>query len=400
MTAPTRVGRLSLLRLVLEATEGIRSQPTRSLLTVMGTLVGVSAVVIVLGLTATANAQIAETFSAQSSTMVTAELDALSGPGRFADGAETRVAAIDGVEAAGIVSALALSDEPTVHPGGTVGGVDAPRVSGVTPGYFDVVGAPLTQGRFIDEALATQPVAVIGERAAARLGIVDVSHQTLIKLGNQRFLVIGILGTPQRDHVSAGDIMLAQPFVREWLSVDDYVEQLLVTTQLGAGESTARQIPTAANPFQPNRVIAHYPERPRVVDDAVSADLRLLFLLLAAVSIVVASLGITNVALMSVMERRREIGLRRALGARRSHIVSQFLFEAAILGSLGGAAGGAFGQFVVIGVSIARDWTPTLDPTLTIGSAPIGLVVGVLAGLYPAIRAATVQPLEALRPAD
>src|SRR6478609_1729840 len=119
----------------------------------MGTLVGVSAVVVVLGLTATANAQISETFSAQSSTLVTAELEPVSGPARFPDDAENRAAKIDGVQAAGIVASLALADEPSVHPGGPEDGVDPPRVSGVSPGYFEVVDAPLVQGRLIDNSL-------------------------------------------------------------------------------------------------------------------------------------------------------------------------------------------------------------------------------------------------------
>lgn len=392
--------RLSSSRLVIEALEGIRSQPTRSLFMAMGTLVGVSAVVVVLGLTATANAQISETFSAQSSTLVTAELEPVSGPARFPDDAEKRAAKVDGVQAAGIVASLALDDEASVHPGGSEDGVDPPRVSGVSPGYFEVVDAPLVQGRLIDDALANQPVAVVGERAAARLGITDVEDQTLIELGDRQFLVVGILGPPRRDQVSAGDILVSQAFVRRWLTTNDYLERMLVTTRVGAGEVVARQLPTAVDPFHPGEVIAAYPERPRVVDDAVSADLRLLFLLLAAVSVLVASLGIANVTLMSVMERRREIGLRRALGARRTHIVGQFLVEAALLGGLGGAAGGALGQLLVVAVSVQRAWTPTLDPVLTLASAPAGVLVGVLAGLYPAIRAAMVQPLEALRPAD
>lgn len=397
MRSEPGVRRLRLSRLLGEALEGIRSQPTRSLLTGLGTLVGVGAVVVVLGVTATANAQIAETFSEQSSTLVTAELDPMAGMTRFDDDAEARVLAIDGVEAAGIVSAIALSDGPTVHPGGPEDGVDPPRVSGVTPGYFDVIDAPLVQGRVIDAYLVERPVAVLGARAAARLGIIDVAEQVLIQVGRQPFLVVGILGAARRDQVSAGDVLVPQSYIRDWLPAGDYVEQLLVTTRAGAGASTARQVPAAVAPFQPGGVVAQYPERPRVVDDAVSEDLRLLFVLLAVVSVVVAALGIANVALMSVMERRREIGLRRALGARRAHIVGQFLFEAAVLGSLGGAAGGAIGQIVVVVVSAQQSWTPTLDPALTVGSAPAGLVVGVVAGLYPAVRAASVPPLEALR---
>lgn len=388
--------RVRVRRLLQEAVDGIRGQPTRSALTGLGTVVGVGAVVTVLGLTATANAQIAETFSAQSSTLVTVETNTAGGVTRFPDGAEERVVAIDGVAAAGIISSIDTGEPPTVHPGEPDPAREPPRVSGVTPGYWEVVQAPLVQGRLIDDALTHQPVAVVGQRTATRLGITDLTDQVLVTFRGQQFAVIGIVGPAERDQVTAGDIAIPEDYVRSWLDPQDYTEQLLIATRQGAGESTARQAPTAVDPFQPSNSVAHYPPRPRVVDDAVSADLKRLFILLAAVSMLVSGIGIANIALMSVLERRREIGLRRALGARRRHIIAQFLFEAALLGGLGGAAGGALGQIVVIAVSISRDWTPTLAPLLTATAAPLGLLVGVLAGAYPAIRAARVPPLTAL----
>ena len=388
--------RVRVTRLLADAVHGIRSQPTRSILTCLGTVVGVGAMVTILGLAATANGQIEETFSAQSSTLVTAEPSGAGGS-RFPADAVADVAAIEGVRKVAIVSSMTSPDPPRVHPGAPDPGREPPRVSGVTSDYWAAVEAPLLQGRLIDESLADRPVAVLGERTAARLGITDVADQVLIDVQGQDFLVIGIVGPARRDQVSAGDIAISQEYVRDWLPKDDYREQMLVTTRLGAGETTARQLPTAVDAFRPDRFVAHYPTRPRVVDDAVSADLQRLFVLLAVVTMVVGAIGIANVALMSVMERRREIGLRRALGARSHHIVAQVLFESAILGALGGAAGGALGQFVVIGVSIARDWTPTLDPLVTVAAAPLGLLVGVVAGLYPALRAARLPPMAALR---
>jgi putative ABC transport system permease protein len=389
--------RVAVRRLFAEALEGVRGQPTRSALTGLGTLVGVGAVVTVLGLTATANGQIADTFSAQSSTLVQVETDTSAGASKFPDGSEERVASIDGVTGVGIVSAIDTAVAPSVHPGDPEAGSEPPRVSGVTPGYWDAVGAPLLQGRLIDVDLAEFPVAVVGQRVAIRLGITDVDDQVMIRFRGRDFLVVGIVGPAARDQVTAGDIAIPQAFVRHWLSPGEYVEQLIVTTKPGAGESTARQVPTAIDPYRANSVITHYPPRARVVDDAVSAELRRLFVMLAIVSMLVGAIGIANVALMSVVERRREIGLRRALGARRRHIICQFLFEAGLLGGLGGAAGGAVGQLAVIGVALTRSWTPTLDPLLTIASAPLGLLVGLCAGIYPAMRAAQVPPMDALR---
>ncbi len=383
--------------LLREAVQGIRSQPTRSTLTGLGTLVGVGAMVSVLGLTATANAQIAETFSELSSTLVKVELSATTSDGNFPTDAEQDMAALEGARAAAVVSTISTEDGASVHPGEPEIGVEPPRVSGVTAGYWDVIEAPLLEGRLIDDALADRPVAVVGERTAKRLGISGVADQILIHVGGQDFLVVGIIGPARRDQVSAGDILVPQEFVRGWLPDEDYNEQMLVTTQLGAGQVIARQAPMTINPLRPDSVTVQYPKQPRVVSDAVSADLQRLFVLLAVVSMLVGAIGIANVALMSVLERRREIGVRRALGARRRHIVTQFLMEAAILGAIGGAAGGAVGQLVVVGVSLSREWTPTLDPLITLAAAPLGMMVGVLAGILSAVRAARVPPVEALR---
>lgn len=396
MTVPLSRSRVRVGNLVLQAVAGLATNPVRTLLAAMGTVIGVGSVVAVLGLTATANAQIDETFTRQSSTLITVELNDAAAS-RFPAGALGRVQGIDGVVEAAVVSSIDGGEPLAVNPGRPEPGSQSPRVRGVTPDYWDLVGAQLLQGRLIDERLADQPVAVLGARTARRLGIEDLSDQVLIEFRGTPFLVVGITGEAVRDQVGAGDIAIPQKFVRGWLAPEYYVEQMLVTTRLGAGEVVAQQVPPAVSAFHPNIARPYYASRARVIDDAVSADLRMLFLLLAFISMGIAGLGIVNVSLMAVRERRREIGVRRALGARRHHIVSQFLIEASLVGLLGGALGGAVGQAIVIVVSAERDWTPTLEPTLTLLAAPFGLLVGVVAGLYPAIRAALVPPAVALR---
>lgn len=393
--------RVAWKRLAGEAAHGLGNSPARSLLAAMGTAVGVGAVVTVLGLTSTANAQIDETFTALSSTSISVELNEAGGAAaNFPRRAEARTQRIEGVTQVAIVAAVDNGDPVRLRAGDADASVEPPRVSGVTSGYWDAVGAPLLAGRLIDDRLATEPVAVVGERTAGRLGISDLSEQILITFRGVEFLVIGITGQATRDQVVAGDIAIPLPYVRNWLTSEYYSEQMIVVTRLGAGEAVSRQLPTAISPYRPDQVVPRYTVRPRIIDDAVSSDLRLLFLLLALVSMGIAVLGIVNVSLMSVLERRREIGIRRALGARRVHVVGQFLIEAGLLGLVGGALGGAVGQVVVVAVSQWQGWTPTMEPIVTFAAAPLGLGAGLVAGVYPASRAARVTPVIALRSGD
>jgi putative ABC transport system permease protein len=139
------------------------------------------------------------------------------------------------------------------------------------------------------------------------------------------------------------------------------------------------------------------PPDPRELRDRVAVDLSTLFLLLAVVSLVIGSVGIANTTFVAILERVPEIGLRRALGARRVHIGMQFLTESAILGGLGGLIGTALGVATVVTVAVAQHWTPILQPWTVFPAPAGGALTGLLAGLYPALRAARIEPADALR---
>ncbi len=170
-----------------------------------------------------------------------------------------------------------------------------------------------------------------------------------------------------------------------------------IETRIGAVNLIARQAPIALSPEDPGLLKIAAPPDPRRLRRAVEEDLNALFLLLGGVSLLVGAIGIANVTLVSVLERVREIGLRRALGAARRHIAAQFLLESTGIGLAGGVIGASVGTLVIVGVSASNTWTPVLDPWVPLGAPLLGAVIGLVSGTYPALRAAAMEPVEALR---
>jgi putative ABC transport system permease protein len=173
--------------------------------------------------------------------------------------------------------------------------------------------------------------------------------------------------------------------------------QMVIATRIGAARAVARQIAAAELPTDPSRLVVTSPPSPQTLQSQVSGDLAGLFLVLAAISLLIGAVGIANTTLVAVLERTGEIGLRRALGARPRHIAAQFLAESTALGTLGGLIGTCIGVTVVVSFAAAKDWTAILYPEYTLPAPLIGSVVGLLAGAYPALRAARISPLAALR---
>jgi ABC-type antimicrobial peptide transport system permease subunit len=271
-------------------------------------------------------------------------------------------------------------------------------VKAASPGLFAAVKAHLAEGRFFDaghDARADR-VAVIGAAVAAKLHLGRLADQPAIYIGDTLFVVVGIIEDTERvpellssivipDHTASDRFGLAAP------------GSVHVDTAVGAAGLIAHQAPIALTPNDPTLVQASSAGEPRKVKGQVASDVNTLFLILGGVSLLVGAIGIANVTLVSVMERVGEIGLRRSLGASRGHIAAQFLAESGLLGLVGGAVGASLGVLVVVGVSISRTWTPVLDPWLPFAAPAAGAVVGLLSGLYPAGRAASLQPVDALR---
>ena len=173
--------------------------------------------------------------------------------------------------------------------------------------------------------------------------------------------------------------------------------QMVIATKTGAAEEVAREIAAAELPTDPKRLVVTPPQNPLKLQGEVNGDLAGLFLILALISLLIGAVGIGNTTLVAVLERTGEIGVRRSVGARPRHIAAQFLAESTALGTLGGLIGTCIGVAIVVIFAATKNWTAVLNPAYTLPAPLIGTVVGLLAGAYPALRAARTSPLEALR---
>jgi macrolide transport system ATP-binding/permease protein len=398
--------RLSARDLLREAAAGLLARPGRVALTVFGTVIGVGALVATLGLSKTAGNQIVGRFSEVAATdVVVTPVPGAVGGESAAEAipwdAEARMKRLNGVAEAGTLAdvdvrgALARS-VPINDPLGQTD-VQLP-VKAASPGLWAAVRADLISGRFPDaghSARADRAV-VLGRNAARRLGIASVDQQPAIFIGDRLYQVSGLVGSVERQPTLLGSITMPNGTARREFGLPAPAA-VQVETEIGAVEVVVRQAPRALSPANPALLRVASPPDPETLRAGVENDLNALFLLLGGVSLLVGALGIANVTLVSVLERVGEIGVRRALGARRRHIAAQFLVESAAMGLLGGIVGASLGTLLVVGVSAAREWTPVLDAWVPLAAPAVGALIGLVSGAYPSLRAAAMEPVEALR---
>jgi putative ABC transport system permease protein len=382
---------------------GLRVRRGRTTLTALGIAIGIAAMVSVVGI------------SSSSRSDLLAELDRLGTnllevtPGQSFLGDDStlpedapdmigRIGPVDDAAAAASVSATVRRTDKI--PDGETGGIG---VVAAEPSLLDTLQATLRSGRFLDDASAQYPTVVLGADAATVLGIDEIDlagadGDLAVYIGGQWFTVIGILEPVELVPSVDRSVLIGFPIAAELFGNDGSASVVYVRTDPDAVDDVRAVLPATANPEAPNEVQVNRPsdalEARAATDDALTA----LLLGLGAVALLVGGVGIANVMIISVLERRSEIGVRRALGATRRHIRVQFVLEAVMMSLLGGATGLVLGAGVTAIYARSRDWTLDLPLESLAGGVLVALAVGAVAGLYPAARAARLAPAEAVRP--
>jgi putative ABC transport system permease protein len=258
------------------------------------------------------------------------------------------------------------------------------------------VAGKLAAGTWLNEATAAYPVVVVGSRAAGRLGLSASTLGTAVWLGQRWFTVVGILQPVTLVPSLDAGVFIGWPAADRYLDVEAEITTLYVRAERAAVEEVHDILARTANPEQPNEVDVSRPSDALAAEAAADIAFTGLLLGLGAVALLVGGIGVANTMVISVLERRAEIGLRRSQGATRGHIRIQFLGEALVLSVVGGGAGVIIGSLVTAVYATMQGWPPVVPLWVVAGGIGATLAIGALAGLYPAVRAAMLAPTEAL----
>jgi len=379
------------------ASVGLRTRRVRAALSALGIAIGVAAIVAVLGLSSSSQAGLL----AEIDKLGTNLLTVTNGQTLFGQTAElplaapkmiARIGPVTEVQETGSTSAQVYRSPliPSIN-------TNALSVQAASLGLPTSVGTTVTAGHYLNEATARFPVAVLGAAAAQRLGIDRIFPNERIWLGGQWFYVVGILAPALLAPEIDDSVLVGFPAAERYLGFDGHPTTVYVRSVTSAVAAVQSVLAATANPESPNEVDVSQPSAALTARAEAQSALNGLFLGLGAVSLLVGAVGVGNIMLIGVLERRSEIGLRRSLGATKGQIRTQFLSEAILLALLGGIAGVAAGALATAIYAQTKHWTVVIPATAWAGGLAAALLIGAIAGMLPAIRAARMSPTEALR---
>jgi putative ABC transport system permease protein len=381
------------------AGRGLASRKLRSSLTAAGIAIGIAAMVAVLAISDASRASLLSVLDKLGTNMLTVSpgQSFLGDDTALPDDALGMIRRIRPVQAASAATVLQTSVRRTDL-------VDAAETNGLTvqavdAGLLATLGGTVRVGRFLDAALERYPTVVLGSVAAQRLGIHDLDAPVQVWVAGRWFTVVGILDplplAPELDRAA----LIGRNAAETWLLADISPTTIYIRTDPSRVDEVRAVLGATANPENPEAVNVTRPSDAIEARAAAATAFTALFVGLGAVALGVGALGIANVMLMAVLERRSEIGLRRALGATRGAIAGQFFGEALLLAGLGGLLGVAAGLAIGGAYATSQGWPVVISPLALAIGVGAAAAVGAIAGLYPSLRAASVPPTDALRAA-
>ncbi|MEU3282562.1 ABC transporter permease [Streptomyces antibioticus] len=375
---------------------GLRARPLRVFLSALGIAIGIAAMIGVVGISTSSHAELQRTLDRLGTNLLTAT------PGRTFTGGEAklperaidmagRIAPVESATGTGKVKAYVYrNDRIPAAENGSIS-VRATRLD-----LLDTVGGTLARGKWLNPATSRYPAAVLGAGAADRLGIGSISPDSQVWLGGQWFSVVGILDEVALAPELDDSALVGWDIAKRHLAFDGHPTTLYVRTTDSAVTAVREVLAATVNPEAPTEVLVSRPSDALAAKGATDKAFTGLMLGLGGVALLVGGVGVANTMVISVLERRAEIGLRRALGARRGNIRTQFLAESQLLAGIGGIAGVVIGAAVTAVYALSQGWPAVVPAWAMAGGLLATLAIGALAGLYPAVRASRLPPTEAL----
>jgi len=376
---------------------GLRTRPMRAFLSALGIAIGIAAMVSVVGISSSSRAELDGQLDALGTNLLTVA------PGTRLTGEQAQLplaaeAMVGRIKPVQTQSAVGRVDDASVYRSSKIPAVETNGIIAYAArtNLLETIGGVVRSGKWIDAATGRYPAIVLGASAAERLGITRAGPDTQVLIGNKWFTVLGILEpaalAPELDSAA----LMGWPAAESTLDFDQHPTTIYTRSADAQVEAVRSVLGATANPEAPNEVEVSRPSDALAAKQAAGEAFTGLLLGLGAVALLVGGVGVANIMVISVLERRAEIGLRRSLGATRGQIRTQFLTESLLLSALGGVGGAILGSGVSAAYASYQNWLTVIPLWSLAGGITATLAIGALAGLYPAIRASRLSPTEAL----